>query len=282
MIVQLISSASLEYYPENEAGNFRVQLPKTLEFPENSEVALLRLRYPKTWKNIDSEDCEIVTGLGTMRVRLRLTPANYRTAQELVDELNRVVRQCSLEIPPGLTEAQQYDYESYFTLWIQMRFSISESGHLQGKCFEGTRIDVPGAKLRAILGMRVDGLTIGDLDGDIQLGITPHMVTIEGDNIFKHPINLHAGDSAIFVYSDLCRPGVVSDSLQPLLGIATTRAEDKISFGELITYESKHLDYLPLATNRIENIRILLTDINSSPITFESGTVIVTLDIREK
>ena len=75
---------------------------------------------------------------------------------------------------------------------------------------------------------------------------------------------------------------MVSDQLQPLLGIATTRSEEKTAFGELITYESAHLDYIPLSTDRAENIRIFLSDINANPVSFESGTVIVTLDVREK
>ena len=75
---------------------------------------------------------------------------------------------------------------------------------------------------------------------------------------------------------------MVSDQLQPLLGIATTRSEDKAAFGELLTNESAHLDYIPLSANRVENIHIFLVDIDANPVVFESGTVIVTLDVREK
>ena len=120
MIIQLMSSSSKDYFPENEPGNFRVQLPKPLTFSQNSEVALLRLRYPKTWKNIDAEDCFIYSTLGPINVTIQLTARNYRSSRELVDELNTVVKKTSIKLPPDLTDEKENEYIEYFTLWGQL------------------------------------------------------------------------------------------------------------------------------------------------------------------
>ena len=199
MIIQLISSASKDYFPDNQAGNFRVQLPKPLAFSQDSEVALLRLRYPKTWLNVSPQDCYIHSSLGPVSVTFKISARNYRSALDLVKELNDGVKKSSITLPGGLTPEKSREYEEYFVLWGQLSFEISESGRLRGKCFEGTTIRIPSARLRAILGLETSSLTVGSIADELQSGGEPHMITID-EQFFRNPINVHAGDSAIFVY----------------------------------------------------------------------------------
>ena len=160
---------------------------------------MLRLRYPKTWKNIDNEDRYIYSSLGPINVTMKLSARNYRSAEELVLELNKSVKRTSIQLPRDNTEEANDEYAKYFTLWGQLSFEISESGHLRGRCFEGTSINVPSSKLRAILGLESSSLTVGRISEELQSGGEPHMVDIK-EQFFRNPINVHAGDSAIFVY----------------------------------------------------------------------------------
>ena len=48
----LTSDASLEQFPENNAAEFKMQLPNQMHLREDWDVAMTRIIYPYTWVNV--------------------------------------------------------------------------------------------------------------------------------------------------------------------------------------------------------------------------------------
>ena len=53
-IVELVSSASFNVYPDNSLASFTNFLPDQLEFEGEWEVALLEISYPAVYKNVSN------------------------------------------------------------------------------------------------------------------------------------------------------------------------------------------------------------------------------------
>lgn len=60
MYVTLSSADSLQFFPDNNGGNFRVQLQETLHLNSSYEVALSEIIYKRSWINIQEENHFII------------------------------------------------------------------------------------------------------------------------------------------------------------------------------------------------------------------------------
>ena len=60
-LLTLPSNSSMHLYPGNTLADYRVQLPKTLNFDTPHEVALTGFHYPKTWFNFPKTEHYSVT-----------------------------------------------------------------------------------------------------------------------------------------------------------------------------------------------------------------------------
>ena len=278
MLLYLLSNSSKDYFPENKRGNFRVMLPHPLLVPRGTRACLSKMYYPKTFLTFTSKENKIVIELGDAKQTIELWARVYHTAEELIKEINAAIKR-----KKGIFDDSAEDYvaASWLYFWHHITFDLYENGKIKLQCYMGTKLTVPSEKLRAILGMPTESIQWGDAWPDLQ-SLESHrdleLETIE-DHTWSAPVNVHAGDSSLLIYTDLVKPQIVSDVYSPLLGIATTK-HDKVNFGELVTYEPAHLVYAPLRSTRIENVNIVITDIAGNEVEFQSGNVIVVLDIQ--
>lgn len=99
-----------------------------------------------------------------------------------------------------------------------------------------------------------------------------------GNYISKYPLELDAGITEIFVYTDLIESHRVGDSFAPLLRIIPCMDEKN---HQIVKHYETPL-YFPLRKNFIDTIEIELKTITGKNITFTGGKTFVILSFRRK
>ena len=61
----LPSNASMNFYPNNKANSYKVQLPKTLDLDGEYEVDLVSIQYPYNWPNYTEENVAVIGRLAS-------------------------------------------------------------------------------------------------------------------------------------------------------------------------------------------------------------------------
>lgn len=92
-------------------------------------------------------------------------------------------------------------------------------------------------------------------------------------------INIYAGQTRMFIYSDIINPQYVGDSMTPLLRsfIYVGNEHD-----QGVTKSFKHLQYMDVKYPEFEYIHIWIRNESGESVLFESGTFSVTLHFRRK
>jgi len=93
-----------------------------------------------------------------------------------------------------------------------------------------------------------------------------------------YPLQLHAGITEIFVYSDVIQSVHVGDSVSPLLRIIPCQNETK---PQIVKYYERPI-YVPIRKKFLETIEIELRSSTGEKITFTSGKTYVVLSFRRK
>lgn len=90
--------------------------------------------------------------------------------------------------------------------------------------------------------------------------------------------DLSAGRTIMYVYTDVIENTVVGDSFVPLL--RTVPLPEMYGTDTSYVYSPRQLQWHRLNTNRLEVIRIYITNSNGEPMPFERGALSVTVRIR--
>ena len=91
-------------------------------------------------------------------------------------------------------------------------------------------------------------------------------------------VDLNAGFYNLYVYTDIVKSNrVVGHTLQPLLRSVPVAGSD----GEMVLYEPRIVDYLPLRFKTLQQVEVYLTTDIGELVQFQQGKVSVTLHIRK-
>jgi hypothetical protein len=228
----------------NTPDKFRTQLPTSLHFDDDWEVALYTVVYPRTWQNVPVGNTTTVTTSvaesTSKEIRYESIPAGH---YDNVDVLARTLqRQINPENNPLLPSLRFHSTER------KVYFLIPVGASLQ---FD--------AELSAILGLRdgaiVDTTSTGASTASIATDVT-----------------------AIYVYVNIVQPQVVGNTYSSLLQIVPVQG----NFGDIVQYSPPKLLYLPLRSNTINSIDISLARSSAEPISFQTGHVIVQLHFQKR
>lgn len=242
--VTLPSNSSMQYYPDNTLAAFTTMLPNMVELLGDWEVGLVEIQYPYNWNNVsvDSES--------------RTFSLSVQTVTDWVDY--------SFTIPPG-----------YYPNIMRLLSAIVTNAN--------TTIQDPNFKLimynlRAERKVRLGQKTSCTLTVPLQLqqllGLEQSTLNAHYDRSSKavdlEPVN------TLFVYCDIVEPRVVGDSLVPLLRIVPVEGEH----GKLITHSYQNVHYFKVQKKTFQNIEVNIRDHTGKKVSFESGTLNVTLHFR--
>lgn len=274
-VITLPSNSSSDIYPENTTANFRVELPKALEFDGPHEVALTGFCYPKSWYNFPSHhqfSLRLTTVSGSLPpLEIDLPSGYYDSVEDALKIIDRKVKRENYPLVfkySSITQkvkiycvAEFPDVETY---------EILMSGRLALKLgFTGADADIPHTRFltRDYEAEEESGRVlppVGLLAYPLHTILAPHTVQM-------HTIDL------IYVNCNLASDAhVVGGMRVPLLKTVPVTG----AYGTVVSYEPRVLDWFPLRNSRIKTITVLITDGEGRPVPFERGHLTVKVHVR--
>lgn len=245
--VTLPSNASMNIYPNNEAGHFFVKLPQTIDMTSQYEVGLAEIQFPNTYFNVLEGDvwirytpAEDAADSGKAPILHTLRPGLYNSPTGFIDELNRMFMEMSTR--------------------AQIRFHYYNN---RAAC----KLYEQGAEVRISEGLR-------DILRFNSVHLSDANPILQGET----PIKIDADLKNVYVYCDLVAARPVGDVLVPLL--RTVPILDTRSGTVFRIYDKPH--YVPISRFSIDTVEILLTNDKGTTMPFTTGSSVVTLHFRTR
>ena len=279
--IHLVSSASMDVFKNNTLASFRNQLAQPLQLEGKWQVALESIIFPANIKNVTStlikeypksdlaqfpfnvNDNNIYRRTRDGHPR-RITPGVYKNVVGILEE-----------IKIG-TKLETFDYVlDPITDKITITFGAGE-----GISFEDEQIP-------SVLGFDAP---FDDFTNYRHIGFKSNTVLFMQESVINehtadHPVDITCGTQLLFVYADIIEYQYVGDTKAPILKIIDT--ERQLKNGSLVStvpIQKKgfsNLDYKPLLSNNIQNIKIELRTETGKLVPFAgSGKVIINLAFK--
>lgn len=257
----------MKYFPDNTTTQFTTQLSREIALNGQWVVGLSEIHIPCTMMHLQREDTYIKwTPCDKKESKSGNIPHGvYNSHEELMKNINNL---------PGLREAG-----------IQLVNAKNANGYtaIESEKWEkcGRQIISPrniirmGKKVCHILGFN----TIPDKDWEADDGLYLRFIRGEQREGQMPACIGRALPEQLFVYTDLCVPYTVGDTQASLLRIVNLNTTHYTYGSTLVKYFSP-ANYIPLLNNCFRTIEIDIRDHLGKPITFEYGTLTVTLHFK--
>jgi len=185
----LPSNASMNIYPDNTLSDFSIQPPQPIELNGDWEVCLKEIQYPRIWSNVRKKENHFyVTDPSGIPTAYIMKEGYYPSADEIIQGIKEVIDDKTAKDSIDL----QYDrITRRFTVLVTNGYSIMFDASL------------------AVL-----------------LGFDTTMTMIKKKTIAPFVMNLEAGLTSLYVYSDVIEAQIVGDSMVPLLRIINVEGKD--------------------------------------------------------
>jgi hypothetical protein len=256
----------------NTASQLCVKLPQRLRMCGDWEVGMAEIIYPNTWMNLTTADEQNVITIKYLRdderIKIVVPPGRYRTAEELVELIQREVLNASnaveaklkasddylnFPLPPPMSDGIKFMFDN-----VSKRIQIELTPSIVSRV-------VMSDHLMYMLGITLEQLNL-----------------VFGQNQFKTIKSLskvpdiRAGFECLYVYCDICESQPVGDVLTPLLRIVNVQG----NYGDIVDriYDTPH--YVPVLTKDVTSIEINIKNDLNQFIMFEYGKVVVKLHFR--
>jgi len=271
--ITLSSDSQCEYRHQNNTGDFKVHLGRTLELEGNWEVALFELFYPCTLPNVRANACKIIrertsvdretgmvgfTGDGGFEITL-LDSNNYNNEKELIEHINKKMHPaltCEIDkhkkVSIYMNEMNdQTEYSTYF-LADKLKDILGFPRTLT--------LDAPSVLKTAYAPQVLSNLTVfnSDTPADLRRGLT----------------------STLYVCTDLIAEQWFNNTHARVLRTVTTNAS-KYNAGFTNKVEFAKLVFLPVAKRKTEAISLYIKDDAGDIISFAHGVLTVVLLFRK-
>ena len=231
----LPSNASMDVYPDNKIGNYRVKLPQTFDLNGEWEVGLYSVNYPNTWYTLQFQQNHIyysTDGGKTFWSSAIVDYGYYTSIPELVESINTAMKK------------ELGDDKN-------IKFSFNPRTH---------KVKVTLAKNYCV-GLYGGSERILGFGGGGDLKIRKSQES-------PYVADLHTITS-IYVYCNIVQPQIVGNTTVPLLRSIAVSGNS----GNIITETFNNIQYVPVQTKSFENIEILLRTDTGDPVPFERGKV---------
>ena len=277
--VTLASDSSFDFFPENEIGRFRVKLPRKLYLDrKRHQLGMKYLSYPMKSHNVHDGTVSILFFLQTnededpVQFDIEIEPGYYRHAHQVTGAINAAIA----EIPARFEEQYRPIAENGVHL---------ETGQLrlvyQGRS-EKVDISAPLTPVYNICMQMSKELFVKlgmGLEADVEFESGDCCRHFRLPTTGRYTADLDAGQSAIFVYTDVIEADrMVGHRLVPLLAMAPITG----SHGQQCYYEPRLVEYCTPRYDVIDEILIELTGDAGQLLKFTSGKVYLTLHIKDR
>lgn len=262
-----------DVWRQNTTSQFRVRLPREIRLVGEWQVALAEVQYPHSWDNITydaddstgSENSVIFAKIdGRRKVYYSSVDAgHYDTAEGLVQAIEyskkTVVRVLRNKIELATTEEEKADLEEGVEMFDpKIELEFNKKRRRAAATGDGTWIIVMSHKIQYILGFNEKIIKAGD--------------------IARYAPDVRGGIDSLYVYSDICEPQIVGNSLEQVLRIVPVHGE----YGDMVdkVFVSPH--YITVLKKSFSTIDINIKTDTNKPVPFSFGKCVLKLHFRKK
>lgn len=248
----------MKYFPQNSLSQYTIQLDQSIDLKEGEwEIALAEIIFHKSWKNVTDSWIRIDYGAELHTGEMMLKSGFYKSIKDAVEKVNESIR---LSYAPK--ECVEFVYSEQANE-VQIKLKQSDSlklilsKELAGMVGYGSRMDNPS-------------------DRSLTLAGSPLMDIYY---LASSASDINNGFYNIYVYCDLCDLVSIGDVRAPLLRIVPLGSDPH--YANQWTVYSK-LQYVPMIKKKFNTITIYLMNDIGSPVHFETGKTVVTVDVKRK
>ena len=261
-------------FPENTPGEFSVHLPRKLTFDGTWQVALTEMSFVRSWQTLPKTlDGIILVNCGSRGRGLRLRTGVYLSPEHLVYEINRAISE-NRGLPAGTVASlmTHSDALEWSDKMKRNRQPEDKESTLDGLKFsydgQKVRVEHPAgiksvwvsSALRALLGF-----------GDRQ------WFEQQSEEAQRYP-DMTGGISMLYLYSDICRSRIVSNTTAPLL--RAVAVPNDVKHGERAVVSFTNPEYVQVDGGEYDLIHIKIRNALGDIVNFTSGEVVITLHFR--
>lgn len=254
----------MKYFPDNTTTHFTTQLSREIALNGQWSVGLAEIHIPCTMIHLQRDETKIQwTPCGEkVPVSEHIPYGLYKNHEELTTCINNI---------QGLRKAG-----------IQFVNARKANGYT---AIDSEKPELCGNQIVSILGMsnkvrRILGFNIIPAE-DWETAEGSYLRFVRGvQRESQMPSCVARGlPEQLFIYTDLCVPYTVGDTQSALLRIANLNTANYIYGATQVKYFSPP-NYIPLLNNCFRTIEIDIRDHLGKPITFEYGTLTLTLHFK--
>lgn len=280
--INLSSTNSIRYFPENTPSNFTVRLPYKIQLQGDWQVALTEIHYPQTCMHVtgnqDSNWLEISTTSKTLHKQSEfsnsLRPYSLGSTDRVYDSSYEEVENhytCRETITTGVfSDLREFvaavNSLAYFKNHLEIEIVHGNFIKINKKCSsDETHFLTMSQGIAHIMGIvNHDKIEINNT--------SPYTSTYPASLIRALP-------DSLYVYMNLCVASITGDTQTPLLRRVSFERET-YCFGAAKTKEFSWLKYLSLQYNEFETIEIDIRDRHGKKVPFSFGALDVTLHFK--
>lgn len=278
--ITLASDSSLDIFPDNKIGSFRVKLPRKIFVDrKRHQIGLKYISFPLKSHNVEDGKLSIVffsTSNLTERLPLQfdteIETGHYESPDDLVEALNGALA----KIPE--TYPVNYNSIALNGVNLDQSFVLFEyNRHTEKITINAQETEYYDISLRMSKELFVK-LGIG-LEEEVRFtdGNCCRFFPLPREG--SHTVDLDVGRSSIFVYTDVIEADrVVGHRLVPLLAIVPSVG----AHGQQCYYEPRSIEYCTPRYDTFDEILIELTGDTGQIMKFTSGKVYLTLRIKDR
>lgn len=273
----LESDAQPALYPQNNPSKFKVRLPEPWHLDDTWEVALLQLKLPHTWYNVQKYQIrfqfkEPQSDGSTKSSTLYLAAGQYSLVQDLVEAILKAVKAVtSQSVAYTLNETSGY-YRWTIPTGCMFVFPLQLARLLGYVDFFSLRIPF----------YLQDEVTISEVDPVTK---KPTQISVEKDHLMpaKYDHNVWAFVSPysfqnIYVHCNLSEPVYIGSQMaKVMLTYGVDTEKEKVE-----NIISQNPTFYRLSIYEFQEIEIDIRDNLDRPIPFQRGTVTATLYFRRR
>ena len=243
--ITLPSESSKKLFPENNASEYTVRLPRWVHLKGNWEIGLHSIAYTQ-WnviRHLDETISYTYLDNGTTKTgkggKMR---KHYSSMNEYVSSINKSL------------EESNVNNEIEFTFGLNGKVAITlSSGY--------------NVRLR-----REQAIVLGFMNFED----SAEAYDVESEETGTYKANLYR-ETNIHVYCDIVQPQIVGDKTVPLVAVVPYRKTTE-TYETLYAVENIH--YVPIQTKSFQNIKVHLRSSTDESIPFEYGRAAITLHLR--
>ena len=296
--VHVVSTDSLNTYPDNQGSRFTNTLPTDITFADVTkyECSLAEISYNSNFNNI-SDDCAFAlfdffylysdTNEYGKLYNIQIPPGNYQSAQVVCDFLNSLVDDLNIS---RLKNKKLFSYNTY-----TRKFDLNVDGLYLTILVKGSLIDILGLERRQALPNQIGFIGKSKAKEYYYYPENPKPKEVPEKRYFKNrrqswdSDSVHGGTSpfvaqmtcvsAFLVYVDFIKDVIYGSKFSNVIRTVAIRGGNN---GERIVDSFIKRIYVPIKFNQFNSINVEIRDFQSRPLEFLSGNVSCTFHIRPK